>query len=663
MEGQGMLLDEYGRILVHSNQELLMQQYTLPTPLPEEEMFYYEAGLDGKRRLVYYRPAKGRDWAVVLTVPASYSQQRALNIAGPLLGMIFFLSIVSVFVLRLRLNSVTSSLQDLAQEANRLADGKLDSPLAVQGEDEVGQLRRSFEHMRASLKDRLDELNRLLLVSQGVASTLEISEAVQPILESALATGAGAARVVLVPSAVPELDGNSSNPTSFGIGPSQEQYQALDDQILAFTRQQNRLVQSNVSRPRLLNFAPGMQRPNSLMAVALRHENQYYGTLWVAYDQPHIFTEEEVRFLTTLGGQAALAAANASLFQKAEIGRQRLAAILDSSPDPILVIDQRERLLLANPAAWQALGLGTKVEEGKPIDEIIHQNDLLDLLRYPSDEKQSKEIVLTDGKIYLAAATPVLADGRQVGRICIMQDVTYFKELDSLKSEFVSTVSHDLRSPLTLMRGYATMLEMVGQLNEQQTNYVRKIVTGVESMSRLVTNLLDLGRIEAGVGLQLEMIPVNDVVEKVTGALQLQAAQKQIQLMTEIPQHTVPLVEADQALLQQALHNLIENAIKYTEAGGKVKVRAQAGPLGLVFEVYDTGIGISPMDQQHLFEKFYRGGQQSAKSQQGTGLGLAIVKSIAERHGGRVWADSQLGKGSVFYLAIPLRQPELIKNK
>jgi signal transduction histidine kinase len=239
----------------------------------------------------------------------------------------------------------------------------------------------------------------------------------------------------------------------------------------------------------------------------------------------------------------------------------------------------------------------------------------------------------------------------------VLSDVTHFKELDALKSDFVSTVSHDLRSPLTLMRGYATMLEMVGQLNDQQSNYVRKIVGGVESMSRLVNNLLDLGRIEAGIGLQPEMIPVYDVLERVVGALQLQAAQKRIQLTTEPPGETNPLIEADQALLHQALHNLIENAIKYTRQDGKVHVRLQVRPNGVIFEVADNGIGISPMDLPRVFEKFYRGAQQISKDERGTGLGLAIVKSIAERHGGRVWAESQLGKGSIFYLFIPSRQP------
>jgi signal transduction histidine kinase len=250
-----------------------------------------------------------------------------------------------------------------------------------------------------------------------------------------------------------------------------------------------------------------------------------------------------------------------------------------------------------------------------------------------------------------------VAEGQHVGRICVLRDITHFKELDTLKSDFVSTVSHDLRSPLTLMRGYAAMLEMVGDLNEQQVNYVRKIVGGVESMTRLVNNLLDLGRLEVGLGLQAETISVHDMLERVVTSLQSQAVQRHIQLATEIPAATPPLVEADQALLQQALFNLVENAIKYTRSDGKVTIRAVSRQDRMVFEVRDNGIGISPMDQTRLFEKFYRGAQQSAKDQRGTGLGLAIVKSVAERHGGQVWVESQLGKGSTFYLAIPLRQP------
>jgi len=245
-----------------------------------------------------------------------------------------------------------------------------------------------------------------------------------------------------------------------------------------------------------------------------------------------------------------------------------------------------------------------------------------------------------------------------MGRVCILRDVTSFKEIDIMKSEFVSTVSHDLRSPLTLMRGYATMLDMVGNLNEQQQSYIRKIIAGVENMSRLVNNLLDLGRIEVGVGLRVESVSVLDILEHVTGLLQLSASQKNIALNLEIPRNLPAAVEADQALLHQAVYNLIENALKYTPENGSVTVRVKTTPASLTFEVQDNGIGIEPDDMPRLFEKFYRGTQREARAQHGSGLGLTIVKSIAEQHSGRVWVESQLGQGSVFFLQIPLTQPK-----
>jgi len=653
LEGDGMLLDENGRVLYHPNSASVMSEYT--GRIPDQAEFFDELEPDGTRRWVYYQPTEGRPWAVVLTVPARTVQQIALDIASPLLMVIAIVAIVSVVFLSLSLNRITASLQGLASQAGIIARGQLDEPLSVTGEDEVGQLRQSFEQMRQSLKARLDELNRLLVVVQGVAANLEMDQAVQPVLESSLVSGASSARVVLDPSMVPELDSDPRKPVAYLAGEKADLYGYLDEQIMALTRQQDRLVMNNITRPRLFRFPPQGQHPDALMAVALRHENQYYGALWIAYDEAHTFSDEEVRFVVTLAGQAALAAANARLFLNAEVGRQRLSAILASTPDPVLVTDQQNRLLLANPAAWRALGLGVEWQEGKPIEEIVSQKELLALLDGRNEDKRSDEITLPDKRIYYATASAVFAEGHRVGRVCVLRDITSFKELDSLKSEFVATVSHDLRSPLTLVSGYATMLEIVGELNDQQTGYVRNIINGVDSMARLVNNLLDLGRIETGVGLKLEMVSVQDIVERVNYSLQIQAAQRRIQLTADTSQLTVPLIEADPALLQQALHNLVDNAIKYSETGDKVNVKTEVRQNRLVFIVSDNGIGIPPLDQPRVFEKFYRGAQTGSKRLRGTGLGLTIVKSIADRHGGEVWLNSQLGKGSTFYLAIPIQ--------
>jgi PAS domain S-box-containing protein len=660
LSGEGLLIDGEGIILFSSSRENLMVTYE--GEQNAEAQFYDLPAPNGTRRLVYYQPVPGHPWGIVLSVPAEQSQQLALDIAAPLTILVLVLALIAMVSLRLTLGVLTHSLQTLAVEAGRIAQGQLDHPLPVAGVDEVGQLSQAFEQMRVRLHARLEELNQLLLVSQGVASTLVMGEAVQPILEAVLAMGASAVNVTLTPLGS-DLDEDKSS-SSHRLGPQRETYAYLDEYILALLRTQNRLVIHHFGRVRLPDLPPDLPRPGALIAVAMYHESRYYGVLWAAFDQPHAFSEEDVRFLTTLAGQAALAAANARLYRSALVGRQRLAAILASTPDPVLVTDQENRLILANPAARQALGFPVGSAEGQRTERVISQKELRDLLEALGSGKQSAEIVLADGKVYFATASAVIADNRPVGRVCVMRDVTHFKELDALKSDFVSTVSHDLRSPLTLMRGYATMLEMVGELNDQQRNYVQKIIVGVESMSRLVNNLLDLGRIEAGVGLEVEKVAVDDIVKAVVNTLHLQAEHKEIRLQVEMAENTPQMLDADRALLQQALYNLVENAIKYTPQQGSVTLRVKPRGRMVQFEVQDTGIGIAPADQPRLFEKFFRGSQREARAQRGSGLGLAIVRSIVERHGGKIWVESTLGHGSTFYFVIPLAQPHAaMKNK
>jgi len=178
-------------------------------------------------------------------------------------------------------------------------------------------------------------------------------------------------------------------------------------------------------------------------------------------------------------------------------------------------------------------------------------------------------------------------------------------------------------------------------------------------MSRLVNTLLDLGRIEAGVGLQLERLPVNDVIRQVAEAMRMKADQRKINYHLHIPDSTIPLVEADQALIERAVQNLIDNAIKYSDPDGDVHITLKlAENEQIAIEVEDNGIGVSPVDLPRLFERFYRANSRKSLEERGSGLGLAIVKSIAERHNGSVSVESQLGKGSKFTFKIPINQPK-----
>jgi signal transduction histidine kinase/HAMP domain-containing protein len=651
VNGAGVLIDDQGNIIYHSQSQQVMVPYSGTRGV--EPIFDTETAPNGTRQLAYYQPIPGHPWAIALTVPVQEAQLLAIEIALPISIMIILLGVIALISLRLSLRAVTGSLHGLAEEAKTLSTGKLDHPLNTDGMDEVGEMRRSFEQMRVNLQARLNELNRLLVVSQGVASSLKLDEALEPILKAVTDSGASSARLMLVRDMIPSpVEIN----VRFAHGPEKDVYMHLDQQLLALTEQQERLVMAVVTRTRGLDLDPNLPHPESLIAVALRHESRHYGVLWAGYKTQHVFSEADIRFISTLASQTALAVANIRLFLTVEASRRQLEAILNSTPDPVLVTDASNRLILANPAAGHVFGVTIRRGERPDLERTVQVKALNDLLLSSSAEKRSAEIRMPDGKTYLAMASAMLAEGRTVGRVCILRDVTQLKEIDTLKSDFVSTVSHDLRSPLTLMRGYATMLEMAGELNEQQKSYTKMIVQGVDNMAKLVNNLLDLGRIDFGVGLQVDEIPVLDILERVTSGLQLHAKQKNISLGVEIPKDMPHAIEADQALLQQAIYNLVENGLKYTPDGGEVTVKLLTAPDTLTFAIQDTGIGIPASDLPRLFEKFYRGTNREALAQRGTGLGLAIVKSIVERHGGKVWVESELGKGSIFHLQVPVEQ-------
>jgi PAS domain S-box-containing protein len=481
--------------------------------------------------------------------------------------------------------------------------------------------------------------------------------AFRPILEDVLASGASAVRLVIAP----ENRGADLSAVSFGLGPASQQYQHLDEALMELCREQ---PQIDLEHP-FQELMPGLRAeqalPGSLKAIALHHEHEYQGLLWAAYEHPRVSKSVTPDPLFELAEQASVAAANVRLFCRAELGEQRLVAILDSTQDPVLVADQHGIVILANPAARHTLGVPAETTVESLTQHLSTHPELSLLLQGGENATQSREVCLPDGRVFYASASEVLAEGRMLGRVCILRDVTRFKELEALKSDFVSTASHDLRSPLTLIRGYATLLDTVGELNEGQKKYVSKILDGVDGMTHLVNNLLDLGRIEAGVEMMVSAIPLHDFVTSTLEPFQLLASQKGIHLQAEVGDGLPATLEADRGLLSQALHNLVENAIKYTPENGSVTLRVRNWQAGVHFEVEDSGIGVSADDLPRLFDKFFRGHQREARAQRGSGLGLAIVRSIAEQHGGRAWAESVQGQGSVFHLWVPATPSEVNK--
>lgn len=232
------------------------------------------------------------------------------------------------------------------------------------------------------------------------------------------------------------------------------------------------------------------------------------------------------------------------------------------------------------------------------------------------------------------------------------------------QNEFIRIVSHDLRSPLTSIKGFADMLEssMVGELNEKQSYFVGKILSGIEQMSSFVDNVQDAGRYDPETGFyEMERTPCDllELVHRIVNNYLVPAEKQELTVLVDAADD-VPIINVDQTMLQRAIVNLVDNAIKYTPNGGTIKVGVHQGDKEVIISVADNGYGISPEHQQRLFERHFRIRRQEHKKVKGGGLGLFIVRSVAQRHGGRAWIESEEGKGSTFFISIPLKGANLV---
>ncbi len=650
--GQGAILDETNRILYHTNPKLVMSVYS--GEIPQRSGYFEDPGTTGTRSMNYAKVDEETGWKVILTMPAKYSQQLALRIAIPLLVISLTVSVLAFLLLRYLMKSLTTSLVRLADRADGIARGELTSPIEDMGVDEIGRLASAFEQMRVSLKNRLDEMDTLLRVSQGMASDLNLEASSSLLLEALLKYGADGASLVLVQN---DQHSGTREFQSFRTGEEMEEYAYLDQLLLDQVKEENLLIIPSKARIRRLGIPRGMEVPSALAAILLKSDDHDVAYFWLVYNQPHQFNDAEIRFLNTLAGQALLAITNSILYMNAEVGKKRLESVLASTPEPVMVAGEQGQLLISNEAAVQLRELVNAFQtdeefEGEIVSQILREF----ILATPLGETREEEKELENGRVYVVSVSPVEVEKFQVGRVCVLRDVTDYKQLEKKKSEYVSTVSHDLKAPMSLIRGYASMLPMVGDLNEQQREYLSKIMEGIEDISSMADDLLDLRRIDSEDLIDLQKVSPAELLAKVVEEMQPQIMNRKIQVMPELTLAQDLTVEVDRTLIHRALYNLLENAIKFSPIGGQINLRLQANPNHVVFVIQDHGPGIAPLDLPDLFNRVKRVTTRDGKTVKDSGLGLSIVRSIAERHQGKVWAESQLGKGSTFYLEIPLRQ-------
>ena len=258
------------------------------------------------------------------------------------------------------------------------------------------------------------------------------------------------------------------------------------------------------------------------------------------------------------------------------------------------------------------------------------------------------ELALDDGSTLHASVSTI----NGVGMAIVMHDITHLKEVDRIKSEFVSAISHDLRTPLTTIQGYVDLLPHAGPMNQRQQEYLVRVQRSLSAVSDLVSDLLDISRIETGADIEMLSTDLKVIIEDVVRELGSELEAKHHELRTRMPEKISPIM-GNPRRLRQVVSNLLGDAIKYTPPNGVIELEAAEGDDHIMIAVRDNGLGIPVADQPYVFDKFFRVDLPETRDIPGTGLGLAIVKSVVERHGGRVWVESDPGEGSAFTLLLP----------
>lgn len=553
-------------------------------------------------------------------------------------------------------NLITNTIAQIQELGKGNYEQKFPNQPRTQGERAINQ---AIEDLRKSLQLRTDTQSRLLSLDPSHYSREGYDLVMSSILRAALTRDASAARLILL-----EKNGQSAKPEMrlrIGQGENTRNYAYLDVLILEKIADQDQLVLSDIKIDDYFGLTPGTPYPKSIVALQLRGNESSRGVLWVGFEQNRWFSNEEIDFYRELAFRATAALNTKEQISKVRDEKEWLNEVLNSIPDPIVVIDVTGRVVFEN-LAGQNLSYAGGLVDSSQNERSVSQATMVDLLqRHKATSDKEKTIRLGDEE-YLVEILPVKLAEKDTGTIIYLKDNRLNNQAAREKNEFVSNISHDLRSPLKLMGGYTRLIKHIGNLSSQQNILVDRLESGIEDMRRLVSRVLDLERLDNDAGLMYTTFDFKEMVDETIDMLEVQAQQKKITVHTDFGSVKTPYISADRILLQQAIYNLIENAIKFSPRGETVLIRAEKDASWMHLSIKDNGKGIAPLDQTRIFNRFFHMDDEQNFENRGQGLGLSIVKSIAEKHGGSISVESRLGSGSTFYMDVPLHRLDGLKN-
>lgn len=409
-----------------------------------------------------------------------------------------------------------------------------------------------------------------------------------------------------------------------------------------------------------------------VVGLPLLFEDKVLGIIYL-FRSEYAFTQMDSQILQGFADQAAIAVRNARIYEQLGQERNRLAAVIENSANGIVIVDTGLDVLVVNQALTAMVDMTPEEAVGRPLREVLpidvargdDINDAEDLDAFFAEDSRRCEGDLLrpgGGRISLAVIyTPLYNDrGLLVNVIVNVYDITRFREEEEMKSTFISIISHELKTPVALIKGYAQTLarEDADWDAETARQGLQIIEEEADRLESLINNLLDVSRIQAS-GLRLDYSDVNieALLRKLAEAYRIQTQDHTIEL--DFP-HPLPLIVGDEERLRQVFTNLIGNAIKYSPDGGLIRIGGWVEQTStdrgdeVIIYVADEGVGIPQHELPHIFERFYRVDSSLRRGTAGTGLGLFLCKAIVEAHNGRIWARSEEGKGTTFFVALPV---------
>jgi two-component system phosphate regulon sensor histidine kinase PhoR len=333
--------------------------------------------------------------------------------------------------------------------------------------------------------------------------------------------------------------------------------------------------------------------------------------------------------------------------------RDRFSIVLTHMADGIFVLDHNSSISLVNKSAEHMFKLSAETAEGHSFIETVHDAEMYQLVKLclESGQQQSGFVETRTRRMYLGVVATPLQNNE--GCILLIQDLTEIRRLETVRRDFVANISHELRTPIASLKALSETLN-AGAIEDPSVarDFLTRIEVEADKLNQMTHELSELSNIESGVTSLLKTsVDVKDLIAEATERLRAQVKRAGLEIAIEVPK-VVPAALIDKNRMERVLVNLIHNSIKFTPPGGRITLSASSGDEGVIISVADTGVGIDPSDLPRIFERFYKA--DKARTGGGTGLGLAIARHTVEAHGGRIWAESTLGKGTTIHFSLPI---------